>query len=215
MAPDRSSRSLPQCFILFTTSLLALTVLLPTTSALACSCAVANDAAAGLEGADVVFEGKVIHSNRSDAMAARPPVLPEHATNGAGIEQPNVLRRGMISQTVDYRFAVERSWKGATEPILQLRTPASSAACGRRFESGSTYLVYANRDGDGVLFDTLCSRSRESVAAVPDIKFLNSATATKPPAPAPTGDRESPEGTNAEPVVQPPDQAPGARETAR
>ena len=77
-----------------------------------------------------------------------------------------------------FAFEVTRVWKGEVPPSVEVVTALHSAACGRSFELGVPYVVYANARDDGTLADNLCSRSRMVVDAVEDLDALG---AGRPP----------------------------------
>lgn len=68
-------------------------------------------------------------------------------------------------------FEVGRTFKGNTGIYVDVLTMSSSAACGRRYVPGETYLVYAYQS-NGSLADNLCSRTRRSSEAVVDFEVL-------------------------------------------
>lgn len=102
--------------------------------------------AVAAERAEAVFEARV------DGVAG--------STGPAG---PGVVR---------YELAVLRVFKGDVAAAAQLTTRASSAACGRSFVIGKRYLVYAGRNEDGELTDSLCSRTRLVSTADEDLAVL-------------------------------------------
>lgn len=112
----------------------------------ACSCAGGQLPADAARQADAVFEGRVV----------RAPTR----------------RTGSFSEQTKYEFSVVRSWKGDLPQTVTIKTAASSAACGRRYNSGEVYLVYASRGDDNRLHDNLCSRTRKSRAASEDFASL-------------------------------------------
>jgi len=112
--------------------------------------------------------------------ASRATAVFEGRTFGARREQ-NELR---------FAFEVTRVWKGEVPPSIEIVTALQSAACGRAYEFGVPYVVYATARADGTLADNLCSRSRMVVDAVEDLDTLG---AGRPPlqegasAPGPEG----------------------------
>lgn len=68
-------------------------------------------------------------------------------------------------------FEVLRTFKGDTGTRVDVLTMSSSAACGRRYVPGETYLVYAFAT-KGALADNLCSRTRRSSEASTDFAML-------------------------------------------
>lgn len=71
-----------------------------------------------------------------------------------------------------YEFDVLGFWKGDPPRRVALTSAASSAACGRSFETGQVYLVYASAGPDGELVDHLCSRTRLRASADEDLEAL-------------------------------------------
>jgi|GEM_PF-5628607 len=112
---------------------LGLTLAALPSAAHACSCAPPPAPKAALEAADVVFVGTVLAADK--------------------VRDPN----GGL-QVVNYTFEVSHSYKDAKEQVSVLSNE-SSAACGRTFTRGETYLVYASASDEG-LRDSACSRSR-------------------------------------------------------
>jgi hypothetical protein len=102
--------------------------------------------------------------------AGRATAVFEGRTFGARREQ-NELR---------FAFEVTRVWKGEVPPSIEIVTALQSAACGRSYEFGVPYVVYASTRDDGTLVDNLCSRSRMVVDAVEDLDTLG---AGRPPLP--------------------------------
>lgn len=94
---------------------------------------------------------------------------------------------------VRYELLVSRVFKGEVTVNAQLVTRASSAACGRSLVVGRRYLIYAARDRNGDLIDSLCSRTRQTSAADEDLVVLGAGVAPGTPA-APVSDenREPP-----------------------
>jgi hypothetical protein len=122
-------------------------VLAAAPAALACTCGPPPTVPVALERAAVVFEGTVV-AGPTDA----------------------------DDRTVEYRFEVLRSWKGSPGDQVTIRTAPHSAACGRSFEKGSTWLLFPYSNEDGALFDNICSRSGRSKGAEADLAELGEAT---------------------------------------
>lgn len=76
-------------------------------------------------------------------------------------------------------FEVLRTFKGDTGVRVDVLTMSSSAACGRRYVPGETYLVYAFA-ANGSLADNLCSRTRRSSEASTDFAMLGAGVDPKP-----------------------------------
>jgi MYXO-CTERM domain-containing protein len=75
-------------------------------------------------------------------------------------------------QRARYSFEVDRVWKGELGPSAQISTALHSATCGRSFQIGTQYVVYARRSASGELTDNLCSRTRVSASAAEDLEVL-------------------------------------------
>jgi hypothetical protein len=150
---------------LFASLLLALLAL--PGGAWACSCAPAPSAEAALQGAAAVFEARVISG---------PHGAPE------GGQQP------WFGQ-VTYELEVLRSWKGSPEPRTAVSTGSQGAMCGRAFEVGGRYVIYASRSPEGALSDSLCSRTRTLAEAAEDLTALGAGQAmpAAPVRPPPAG----------------------------
>ncbi len=73
---------------------------------------------------------------------------------------------------VRFTFEVTRVFKGEIGPSVDVYSPAAAATCGRAFEAGVPYLVYAHASPAGVLVDTMCSRTRASRSAAEDFAEL-------------------------------------------
>jgi hypothetical protein len=71
-----------------------------------------------------------------------------------------------------YRFEVSRVWKGDVGSDVDLQTAISSSLCGRAFETGTSYVVYAHASEGGGLADNICSRTRASSSATEDLVAL-------------------------------------------
>jgi len=111
-----------------------------------------------------------------------------------------------------YRFKVLRSWKGKHDELVTVRTPGSAASCGRSYDKTGTYLVYASLDSDGLLFDNLCSRTRKTADAQPDLLILDAAAIPEPGAaetrPAAAANSETSQEASSDPAGSEPP-APG------
>jgi len=124
----------------------------------ACSCAPPKDAATALAGSHTVFEGRVVQSNPENAQAGGPPPL--------------------VPGPMLHRFEVIRSWKGEPADLVTVRTAGSSASCGRSYDKGVGYIIYASLEADGLLRDTLCTRTRKSNDSLEDIAILDGNSST-------------------------------------
>gem|GEM_PF-993765 len=77
----------------------------------------------------------------------------------------------IIGNTTRYSFDVDRYWKGDLPERIEIETRTQSAACGRTYELGRSYVIYA-RKNKGRWTDGLCSRTRPTVAAAQDLAML-------------------------------------------
>jgi hypothetical protein len=114
-----------------------------------------------------------------------------------------VVREGMHNR---FTFEVTRVWKGDVGTRVEVWSHSQSATCGRGFESGTSYVVYAG-SRDGHFVDGLCSRTREISRASEDVESLGPGrTPTDAAAPPATGgpEVEPPRIEPREPVVPPP-----------
>lgn len=125
----------------------------------ACSCIEPPPPRDAADAADAVFQGKVASME---------------------VDKPE----GSYMAFHVYTLEVERTWKGEAVDTLTVRTADNSAACGRAFEIGESYLVYA-KEIDGRLSDNLCSRTREAARADEDFDALGPALGEPDPPPAP------------------------------
>ena len=129
------------------------TLLLPS-QAEACSCGAPPDPAIAADAAAAVFVGQVVSAVRTEGDTQLP------------------------SAEVVYQFEVKSSYKGA-QGRVSVRTNASSAACGRTFVDGETYLVYASGSKEG-LRDSACSRTRVIANATEDLAVLDADDTSRP-----------------------------------
>jgi hypothetical protein len=70
-------------------------------------------------------------------------------------------------------FEVLRSWKGGLSGSVIIHTAGNSAACGRSYNEGEAYLIYAGVDEAGKPWDSLCSRTRASKGSADDFTVLD------------------------------------------
>lgn len=113
-----------------------------------------------------------------------------------------------------YTFAVDQVWKGPIPTQVEIRTNSSGAACGRSYQMGTRYVIYARRADDGAWTDGLCSRTRTSHGASEDVRVLGPGSAPISTEPVPddlgAAPTEPPRIAPATPV-QPPPTSPGRR----
>lgn len=82
---------------------------------------------------------------------------------------------------VRFTFEVSRVFKGEIGSTVEVYSNATSSMCGRSFEAGVPYLVYARHSPAGVLVDSMCSRTRASRSAAEDFAELGAGSG--PPRP--------------------------------
>jgi hypothetical protein len=84
-----------------------------------------------------------------------------------------VEQKSERGHTLEVRFKVIDSWKyvrtGAVTVITHFPVPGS---CGYPFKVGQSYLVYVEREDDGNLWTTVCSRTTLLDMASADLKVL-------------------------------------------
>ncbi|MEM6997042.1 MAG: hypothetical protein AAF721_41445, partial [Myxococcota bacterium] len=89
---------------------------------------------------------------------------------------------------------------------VEVDTHTMSSACGRTYELGRSYLVYARRSGNHWV-DNMCTRTRPTIAAAQDLAALGAPSAPLPVqgGPPPTPDHPPPvEPPRVEPVAPTP-----------
>jgi len=120
----------------------------------------------------------------SDACSCIEPPPPDVALQRAGAVFEGQVIAGVPSEDgrlVNVGFRVSQRWKGPADETISVSTPSQPATCGFTFESGKTYLVYAD-SMNGSLVATLCSRTRPIEMAGEDVLALGA------PLEAPAGD---------------------------
>jgi Tissue inhibitor of metalloproteinase len=127
--------------------------------AVACSCAGLPEASSAASTADVVFEGTALGE-------------PEAVRAQLGIPG--------YDGAVRFRFQVARYFKGQLGNEAAVYTVDQESACGRSFSAGSSYVVYGRWQGDSLLTDNLCSRTRLLSAASEDLQLLGEGMAPDP-----------------------------------
>jgi hypothetical protein len=115
----------------------------------ACSCIQPPPPRVAASEASVVFEGRTFGMH--------------HESGSSGGQSFSKLR---------FSFEVTRVWKGSVGSKVEITTPSSPAMCGRAFELGTQYIVYARATEGGVLVDSLCSRTRSVKNATEDLAEL-------------------------------------------
>jgi MYXO-CTERM domain-containing protein len=135
-------------------------------------------------------------SRAARACSCLPPAPPlDAASRAAAVFEGRTFGARREQNELRFSFEVTRVWKGEVPASIDVVTPLSSAACGRSFEFGVPYVVYATPRDDGSLADNMCSRTRMVVDAVEDLDVLG---AGRPPASHGTS-APGPEGSDVEP----------------
>ena len=112
-----------------------------------------------------------------------------------------------------YSFEVDRVWKGAIGSRVEIATALHSAACGRSYQIGTRYVIYARRNTDGEWVDGLCSRTRASRSAEEDLQVLGPGHSPISAEPVPDGGGTEPTEPPriAPPPAEPPPTSPSGR----
>jgi hypothetical protein len=151
-------------------------ITVPTATALACSCAPPGSPERSLEASDAVVEARAI---------AGPTAI---RSSEAAADTS-----AMLQGPVEYQFEVIRSWKGNFGEPLTVQTAGHSAACGRNYSLGTSYVLYLHNVVGSRASDGACSRTRAVKDAAEDIAFLGAdqgsdegkpSSSTTPSAPA-------------------------------
>lgn len=137
------------------------------------------------------------------ACSCAPPRPPVEAAQSASVvfegRTFGVTREGGQNR---FTFEVLRVWKGEVPQSVQIWSASHSAACGRAFETGLPYLVYAHDLPGGLLGDGLCSRTRPVANAAEDLELLGAGHAPSRPPGAGAPDSPSLEPPRIEPVAR-------------
>jgi len=137
------------------------------------------------------------------ACSCAPPRPPLEAQQAAAVVFEGrtfaVAREGAQNR---FSFEVLRVWKGELPTNVQIWSASQSASCGRAYESGLPYLVYAHELPGGLLGDGLCSRTRPVSNAAEDLEVLGAGRAPVRSPGSSTPDTPSLEPPRIEPVAQ-------------
>jgi hypothetical protein len=128
--------------------MLLATIIMRPGPAFACSCMVPGPPEEALEQAAVVFAGRLVDTQRSQA--------------------------GGVVNTADlnaYRFEVSRVWKGDVTSTFTIGSAMSSASCGYEFVIGEEYIVYGFEQ-EGIVQTGLCTRTAPLAGADEDLTAL-------------------------------------------
>jgi hypothetical protein len=144
------------------------------------------------------------------------PPPPEQALEDAdAVFEARPFSMSNDSQKARYSFEVDRVWKGDVGTRAEISTALHSATCGRTYQIGTQYVVYARRGPSGELSDNLCSRTRAVSSAAEDLQVLGAGQDPRETSPPPTDSESGPEPTEPPriepPPVEPPPSGPGRR----
>lgn len=146
------------------------------------------------------------HASPAEACKCIPPPPPEEAFQDADAVFVGVVEKRNLSVLADFWFrakvvagrlvgadwenddAYERTlprftfrllstWKGSATDRLRLVTGHGNGDCGFPFKISERYLVYADADEQGVLYTSICSRTRPEPDAQEDLEFLETVLA--------------------------------------
>ncbi|QOV91216.1 hypothetical protein [Humisphaera borealis] len=110
-------------------------------------------------------------SSAAQACRCLPPPPPKEAMEkSAAVFFGRALSVENKGGNISIKFAVERTWKGVDSKEIVVVTPTNS--CGRTFEKGKQYIIYATADKGGALGTNLCDRTKSSEQAADDLKAL-------------------------------------------
>lgn len=130
-----------------------------------------------------------------------PPL--EAAARSAAVFEGRSFATTREGNLVRYEFEVLRVWKGEVGSRVTVTSAVSSATCGRSFETGVPYVVYAGSGVAGDLSDTSCSRSRPSSHASEDLELLGAGRPPVRPAAPPPAEPAMLEPPRIEPTAVP------------
>jgi hypothetical protein len=72
-----------------------------------------------------------------------------------------------------FRFAVDRAYRGAKSPFVEVRTGMGGGDCGITFNASEQYLVYAYADDEtGTLGTGICTRTAPVAEAAEDLQYI-------------------------------------------
>ncbi len=101
------------------------------------------------------------------------PPPPEQALDDAdAVFEARPFSMSNDSMRARYSFEVDRVWKGDVPPRVEISTALHSATCGRSYQIGTQYVIYARRGPNGELTDHLCTRTRPASSAAEDLQVL-------------------------------------------
>lgn len=107
------------------------------------------------------------------ACSCAPPSPPEIAiARAAAVFEGRTYGVHRENGKLRFSFEVLRVWKGSLPSTVDVWTASDSAACGRGYEAGVSYVIYAHELPGGQLGDGMCSRSRPTTSATEDLAVL-------------------------------------------
>ena len=107
----------------------------------------------------------------------QPPAPRVAAAEASAVFEGRTFGMHRESGRLRFSFEVTRVWKGDVGPKVELTTHEQDSMCGRAFELGVQYIVYARAGDGGTLTDSLCSRTRSSRNATEDFAELGAGVA--------------------------------------
>lgn len=132
-------------------------------------------------------------SRTARACSCLPPPPPADALERADVVfEGRPYAASTDGSRIRFSFEVDRFWKGEPGERVDVETASSSAACGRSFQIGTAYVVYARQSGEEMLSDSLCSRSRTTMAAEDDLEVLGAGQRPGDEPPSPAGEADAP-----------------------
>jgi hypothetical protein len=136
-------------------------------SALGCTCESPSDAktvrdlaiwySEGANSSKIIFEGVV----ENQQLLAGTVAAPQSSASSSSVS----LQRAI-------RFRVLRAYRGDVSGMVTVLTGSGDADCGFDFDTGSQYLVYADRVDDNTLRTSICSGTSLSQHAAPALRVL-------------------------------------------
>ncbi len=103
---------------------------------------------------------------------AAPPPTEQALKDADAVFEASAYSLSADQRWARYGFDVDRVWKGSVGPRVEIVTSRHSASCGRSFEVGTRYVIYARKSNNGEWGDHMCSRTRTSRSAVEDLRIL-------------------------------------------
>jgi hypothetical protein len=129
---------------------------------------------------------------------APPPAVPEALQQASAVFEGNVTQVAPAEEVLEVTLRVTRAWKGISTETVRVRTRKDTAACGVAFETGRSYVVYANQSAaadSAIPLEVLrCGRTRLAEESDEDLAQLGLGVvpvAARDPAPAATADTGS------------------------